>query len=296
MTKKVKIAAIIIPIVAAACIGGGFYYHHVQVVKAEELKIAQEKKDAKFDALEKTYTATETEITNGIFSDDDRTNLTKTLVSYQKGIKKETLTAKKITAFKAFVKDTDKKYTDGKATLDSAMAGIQTAYPTDMTYYSDDFKASLATMTNDYNTLVAAGKYQDAYNKYNEINTLYSNYVAQKQAEEAAAAKARADAEAKAKADAEAKAKAASASKSTSSSTNVSKSSSTGKKSGSTGKTTGGTSGQSTNGIRAGFDPNGNLPTDATEAEMQAWAAAHGGKFGNNGLQGAIDDFSNNRY
>lgn len=189
--KKVAIPVIFIVVLVIAVIIG-FSVHNAQVAK-EKAEI-EKKAKAHLEELIEEFDTAKFQIENAILEDEERTTLLESLNGYEKkldGISKED--EKEFDTLRTSIEE---KYTASAATLDNAVAGIATTYPTEEGYYTEEFTASVTALMDELNTLKADGKYQEAFNKFNEINGTYAAYVEQVNAERAAAEEAAKKAEA----------------------------------------------------------------------------------------------------
>lgn len=223
--KKAVVGVVVAAVVVIGGIIGGVSYHNTQVAKEKEK--AEKEAKAHLEELTGEFDTAKFQIENAILEDAERTTLLESLNGYEKkldGISKED--EKEFDTLRTSIEE---KYTASAATLDNAVAGIATTYPTEEGYYTEEFTASVNALMEELNTLKADGKYQEAFNKFNEINGTYAAYVEQVNAEKAAAE------EAAKKAEAE--------SKKNSSSTSTAKNSNGGSNSGSGSSSSGNTSG-----------------------------------------------------
>lgn len=192
--KKVAIPVIFIVVLVIAVITG-FSVHNAQVAK--EKAEAEKKAKAHLEELTGEFDTAKFRIENAILEDEERTTLLESLNGYEKkldGISKEDEKE-----FDTLCTSIEEKYTASAATLDNAVAGIATTYPTEEGYYTEEFTASVTTLMDELNTLKADGKYQKAFDKFNEINGTYAAYVEKVNAEKAAAEEAAKKAEAESK-------------------------------------------------------------------------------------------------
>lgn len=192
--KKVALPVIFIVVLVIAVITG-FSVHNAQVAK--EKAEAEKKAKAHLEELTEEFDTAKFQIENAILEDEERTTLLESLNGYEKkldGISKED--EKEFDTLRTSIEE---KYTASAATLDNAVAGIATTYPTEEGYYTEEFTASVTTLMDELNTLKADGKYQEAFNKFSEINGTYAAYVEQVNAERAAAEEAAKKAEAETK-------------------------------------------------------------------------------------------------
>lgn len=189
--KKVALPVIFIVVLVIAVIIG-FSVHNAQVAK--EKAEAEKKAKAHLEELTEEFDTAKFQIENAILEDEKRTTLLESLNGYEKkldGISKED--EKEFDTLRTSIEE---KYTASAATLDNAVAGIATTYPTEEGYYTEEFTASVTALMDELNTLKADGKYQEAFNKFGEINGTYAAYVEQVNAERAAAEEAAKKAEA----------------------------------------------------------------------------------------------------
>ncbi len=189
--KKVALPVIFIVVLVIAVITG-FSVHNAQVAK--EKAEAEKKAKAHLEELTEEFDTAKFQIENAILEDEERTTLLESLNGYEKkldGISKED--EKEFDTLRTSIEE---KYTASAATLDNAVAGIATTYPTEEGYYTEEFTASVTALMDELNTLKADGKYQEAFNKFGEINGTYAAYVEQVNAERAAAEEAAKKAEA----------------------------------------------------------------------------------------------------
>lgn len=197
--KKVAIPVtiLVVAVIAAGIVGVNVHASNVAKEKAE----AQEKKEkAHLEELNTEYKKASSNVENAILDDAERTSLSEELKGYKK--KLNGISKKNEKAFDTLRASIKEKYDASAATLDTSVAGLSTNYPTEEGYYSEEFTSSVTALTDELNTLKEAGKYQEAYNKFNEINGTYAAYVEQVNAQKAAeeeAAKQKAEAEAAAK-------------------------------------------------------------------------------------------------
>lgn len=192
--KKVAIPVIFIVVLVIAVITG-FSVHNAQVAKEKEK--AEKEAKAHLEELTEEFDTAKFQIENAILEDAERTTLLESLNGYEKkldGISKEDEKE-----FDTLCTSIEEKYTASAATLDNAVAGIATTYPTEEGYYTEEFTASVNALMDELNTLKADGKYQEAFNKFNEINGTYAAYVEKVNAEKAAAEEAAKKAEAESK-------------------------------------------------------------------------------------------------
>lgn len=200
MNKKTIIGVIIAAVVVIGGIAAGVGYHHTQEEKAKAEKKAKEH----LEELTKAYDAAKFQTENAILDETERTALLESVTGYEK--KLDGISKADEKEFKDLCKSVQEKYDASKTLLEEVVAGIGSAYPTEEGYYTEEFTASVTAMTQELNTLKDDGKYQEAYNKYNEINSAYMAYVEKVNAERAAAEEAAKKAEAeKAKQQANAK-------------------------------------------------------------------------------------------
>lgn len=181
--KKTLIGVVITAVIVIGGIIGGISYHNTQVAKQ---KAETEKKaKAHLEKLTKEFDTAKFRIENAILEETERATLLESLNGYEKkldGISKEDEKE-----FDTLCTSIEEKYTASAVTLDNAVAGIGSAYPSEEGYYTEEFTASVTALMDELNTLKADGKYQEAYNKYNEINNAYMAYVEQVNAQRAAA-------------------------------------------------------------------------------------------------------------
>ncbi len=192
--KKVAIPVIFIVVLVIAVITG-FSVHNAQVAKKKAE--AEKKAKAHLEELTEEFDTAKFQIENAILEDAERTTLLESLNGYEKkldGISKEDEKE-----FDTLCTSIEEKYTASAATLDNAVAGIATTYPTEEGYYTEEFTASVNALMEELNTLKADGKYQEAFNKFGEINGTYAAYVEKVNAEKAAAEEAAKKAEAESK-------------------------------------------------------------------------------------------------
>lgn len=192
--KKVAIPVIFIVVLVIAVITG-FSVHNAQVAK--EKAEAEKKAKAHLEELTEEFDTAKFQIENAILEDAERTTLLESLNGYEKkldGISKED--EKEFDTLRTSIEE---KYTSSAAALEDAVAGIATTYPTEEGYYTEEFTASVNALMEELNTLKADGKYQEAFNKFNEINGTYAAYVEKVNAEKAAAEEAAKKAEAESK-------------------------------------------------------------------------------------------------
>lgn len=192
--KKVAIPVIFIVVLVIAVITG-FSVHNAQVAKEKEK--AEKEAKAHLEELTEEFDNAKFQIENAILEDAERTTLLESLNGYEKkldGISKED--EKEFDTLRTSIEE---KYTASAATLDNAVAGIATTYPTEEGYYTEEFTASVNALMEELNTLKADGRYQEAFNKFNEINGTYAAYVEKVNAEKAAAEEAAKKAEAESK-------------------------------------------------------------------------------------------------
>lgn len=188
--KKAVVGVVVAAVVVIGGIVGGISYHNTQVAKAE----AEKKAKAHLEELTEEFDTAKFQIENAILEDEERTTLLESLNGYEKkldGISKED--EKEFDTLRTSIEE---KYTASAATLDNAVAGIATTYPTEEGYYTEEFTASVTALMDELNTLKADGKYQKAFDKFGEINGTYAAYVEQVNAERAAAEEAAKKAEA----------------------------------------------------------------------------------------------------
>lgn len=172
--KKVAIPVIFIVVLVIAVIIG-FSVHNAQVAK--EKAEAEKKAKAHLEELTEEFDTAKFQIENAILEDEERTTLLESLNGYEKkldGISKED--EKEFDTLRTSIEE---KYTASATTLDNAVAGITTTYPTEEGYYTEEFTASVTALMDELNTLKADGKYQEAFNKFGEINGTYAAYVEQ---------------------------------------------------------------------------------------------------------------------
>lgn len=192
--KKVAIPVIFIVVLVIAVITG-FSVHNAQVAKKKAE--AEKKAKAHLEELTEEFDTAKFQIENAILEDAERTTLLESLNGYEKkldGISKED--EKEFDTLRTSIEE---KYTASAATLEDAVAGIATTYPTEEGYYTEEFTASVNALMDELNTLKADGKYQEAFNKFNEINGTYAAYVEKVNAEKAAAEEAAKKAETESK-------------------------------------------------------------------------------------------------
>lgn len=181
MNKKTIIGVIIAAVVVIGGIAAGVGYHHTQEEKAKAEKKAKEH----LEELTKAYDAAKFQTENAILDETERTALLESVTGYEK--KLDGISKADEKEFKDLCKSVQEKYDASKTLLEEVVAGIGSAYPTEEGYYTEEFTASVTAMTQELNTLKDDGKYQAAYNKYNEINGAYMAYVEKVNAERAAA-------------------------------------------------------------------------------------------------------------
>lgn len=183
MNKKIIIGMIATAAVVIGGIAAGAGYHHTQ---EEKVRIETEKQEKKhLDELTKLYDAAKFQTENAILDETERTALLESVNGYEK--KLDGISKADEKEFKNLCKSVQEKYDASKILLEQVVAGIGSAYPTEEGYYTEEFTSSVTAMTQELNTLKDDGKYQDAYNKYNEINGAYMAYVEKVNAERAAA-------------------------------------------------------------------------------------------------------------
>ncbi len=193
--KKAVVGVVVAAVVVIGGIIGGVSYHNTQVAKEKEK--AEKEAKAHLEELTGEFDTAKFQIENAILEDAERTTLLESLNGYEKkldGISKED--EKEFDTLRTSIEE---KYTASAATLDNAVAGIATTYPTEEGYYTEEFTASVNALMEELNTLKADGKYQEAFNKFNEINGTYAAYVEKVNAEKAAAEEAAKKAEAETK-------------------------------------------------------------------------------------------------
>ncbi len=181
--KKAVVGVVVAAVVVIGGIIGGVSYHNTQVAKEKEK--AEKEAKAHLEELTGEFDTAKFQIENAILEDAERTTLLESLNGYEKkldGISKED--EKEFDTLRTSIEE---KYTASAATLDNAVAGIATTYPTEEGYYTEEFTASVNALMEELNTLKADGKYQEAFNKFNEINGTYAAYVEKVNAEKAAA-------------------------------------------------------------------------------------------------------------
>lgn len=181
--KKAVVGVVIAAVVVIGGIIGGVSYHNVQVAK--EKAEAEKKAKDHLEELTKEFDTAKFQIENAIIEDTERTTLLESLNGYEKkldGISKED--EKEFDTLRTSIEG---KYTASAAILEDVVGGIATAYPTEEGYYTEEFTASVNALMDELNTLKADGKYQEAFNKFNEINGTYAAYVEKVNAEKAAA-------------------------------------------------------------------------------------------------------------
>ena len=181
--KKAVVGVVVAAVVVIGGIIGGVSYHNTQVAKEKEK--AEKEAKAHLEELTEEFDNAKFQIENAILEDAERTTLLESLNGYEKkldGISKED--EKEFDTLRTSIEE---KYTASAATLDNAVAGIATTYPTEEGYYTEEFTASVNALMEELNTLKADGKYQEAFNKFNEINGTYAAYVEKVNAEKAAA-------------------------------------------------------------------------------------------------------------
>ena len=182
--KKAVVGVVVAAVVVIGGIIGGVSYHNTQVAKEKEK--AEKEAKAHLEELTGEFDTAKFQIENAILEDAERTTLLESLNGYEKkldGISKED--EKEFDTLRTSIEE--KKYTASAATLDNAVAGIATTYPTEEGYYTEEFTASVNVLMDELNTLKADGKYQEAFNKFGEINGTYAAYVEKVNAEKAAA-------------------------------------------------------------------------------------------------------------
>lgn len=181
--KKAVIGVVVAAVIVIGGIIGGVSYHNVQVAKEKEK--AEKKAKAHLEELTKEFDTAKFQIENAIIEDTERTTLLESLNGYEKkldGISKED--EKEFDTLRTSIEG---KYTASAAILEDVVGGIATAYPTEEGYYTEEFTASVNVLMDELNTLKADGKYQEAFNKFGEINGTYTAYVEKVNAEKAAA-------------------------------------------------------------------------------------------------------------
>lgn len=181
--KKAVVGVAIAAVIIIGSIIGGVSYHNVQVTKEKEK--AEKKAKAHLEELTEEFDTAKFQIENAILEDTERTTLLESLNGYEKkldGISKED--EKEFDTLRTSIEG---KYNASAAILEDVVGGIATAYPTEEGYYTEEFTASVNALMNELNTLKADGKYQEAFNKFNEINGTYAAYVEKVNAEKAAA-------------------------------------------------------------------------------------------------------------
>ncbi len=181
--KKAVVGVVVAAVVVIGGIIGGVSYHNTQVAKEKEK--AEKEAKAHLEELTGEFDTAKFQIENAILEDAERTTLLESLNGYEKkldGISKED--EKEFDTLRTSIEE---KYTASVATLDNAVAGIATTYPTEEGYYTEEFTASVNALMDELNTLKADGKYQEAFNKFGEINGTYAAYVEKVNAEKAAA-------------------------------------------------------------------------------------------------------------
>lgn len=183
MNKKIIIGMIATAAVVIGGIAAGAGYHHTQ---EEKVRIETEKQEKKhLDELTKLYDAAKFQTENAILDETERTALLESVNGYEK--KLDGISKADEKEFNNLCKSVQEKYDASKTLLEEVVAGIGSTYPTEEGYYTEEFTSSVTAMTQELNTLKDDGKYQDAYNKYNEINGAYMAYVEKVNAERAAA-------------------------------------------------------------------------------------------------------------
>ena len=181
--KKAVVGVVVAAVVVIGGIIGGVSYHNTQVAKEKEK--AEKEAKAHLDELTGEFDAAKFQTENAILDETERTALLESVTGYEK--KLDGISKADEKEFKDLCKSVQEKYDASKTLLEEVVAGIGSAYPSEEGYYTEEFTASVTAMTQELNTLKDDGKYQEAYNKYNEINGAYMAYVEKVNAEKAAA-------------------------------------------------------------------------------------------------------------
>ena len=125
--KKAVVGVVVAAVVVIGGIIGGVSYHNTQVAKEKEK--AEKEAKAHLEELTEEFDNAKFQIENAILEDAERTTLLESLNGYEKkldGISKED--EKEFDTLRTSIEE---KYTASAATLDNAVAGIATTYPTE---------------------------------------------------------------------------------------------------------------------------------------------------------------------
>ena len=123
--------------------------------------------------FQEKYAETENKIKNLIATDAEREGYKADLMTYSDKVKQEyNMTLEEKDAFITFTRKIDKVYLESKAHVLTFHGKVKEQYDKDVAnnYFRDEIKANIDTLFNEYNLYFREGKYQDAYNKLDEIS------------------------------------------------------------------------------------------------------------------------------
>lgn len=123
--------------------------------------------------FQEKYAETEKKIDNLIATSAEREGYKADLMTYTDKVKQDyNMTLEDKDAFISFTRKIDKIYLDSKMHVLAFYGKVKEQYDKDVNdnYFRDDIKANIDTLFNEYNILLREGKYQDAYNKLDEIS------------------------------------------------------------------------------------------------------------------------------
>ncbi len=130
--------------------------------------------------FQEKYAETENKINNLVATDAEREGYKADLATYSDKVKQDyNMTLDDKDAFLTFTRKIDKAYVDSKMHVLAFYGKVKEQYDKDVAnnYFRDEIKASMDTLFNEYNTYLREGKYQDAYNKLDEISKHLSTRV-----------------------------------------------------------------------------------------------------------------------
>lgn len=141
--------------------------------------------DTKTETTAKTYNYSDmyktakTQLENSILDDETYSALSETLKFYEKK-DLTSLSKKDAKKIKSTCTEISEYYEASAQSIQDTLSQLGSVYPTDESFYDDNFKTNTSTMFIDLNSLMTEGKYKEAAVKLNEITSTYTAYVESK--------------------------------------------------------------------------------------------------------------------
>lgn len=141
--------------------------------------------DTKTETTAKTYNYSDmyktakTQLENSILDDETYSALSETLKFYEKK-DLTSLSKKDAKKIKSTCTEISEYYEASAQSIQDTLSQLGSVYPTDESFYDDNFKTNTSTMFIDLNSLMTEGKYKEAAVKLNEITSAYTAYVESK--------------------------------------------------------------------------------------------------------------------